>query len=132
MSGPALNPSAVIDEGVISAQVKLSAPSGEVQALGTDEGVQFIREDFSGAIYRNTITLTDDDETRFETSEKILLDVIILPQLYDANFGDVTTQDFPRAKDLIFGFTKVDISTLYFKNKAAGQNTKVSIMGTEL
>ena len=44
----ALNPSSVIDEGVISAQITLSAPGGEVQALGTDNGVQVFKHSNTG------------------------------------------------------------------------------------
>lgn len=45
--GPVIQGSVVINEAV-SAQTKLSAPGGEVSALGTDEGVQIVRHSNTG------------------------------------------------------------------------------------
>lgn len=45
--GPVIKGSVVINEAV-SAQTKLSAPSGEVQALGTDGGVQITKHSNTG------------------------------------------------------------------------------------
>ena len=44
---PGLNPSNEVT-GLIAAQTKLSAPSGEVQAKGTDEGVQVFKHSNTG------------------------------------------------------------------------------------
>jgi len=49
----------------------------------------------------------------------------------DQLFGDAAGQTFPLAAGEWMGFTKVDVSTLYFRNRTAGQNGTVRIIGVE-
>ena len=86
---------------------------------------------YSGAVYVNSDTATGDGARRFETSPKRLRDVVIRVKTNDQLFGDADGQTFPLAAGESMGFTLVDISTLYFKNAAAGQNGVVHIIGTE-
>jgi len=86
---------------------------------------------FSGQTYNNTDTAADDNVRRFEESEKKLNDVIIYVSGHGQLFGDDHSQEFYVAAGGSLGLTRVDISTLYFRNASAGQNGTVSILGTE-
>ena len=86
---------------------------------------------FSGAVYENENTATDDNARRFETSSKKLRDVIIQVVTNDQLFGNAANQRYEVAAGEAIGFTQVDLSTLYFKNAAAGQNGTVNILGVE-
>ncbi len=86
---------------------------------------------FSGAVYENEDTATTDDPRRFETSSKKLRDLIIQVSGNDQLFGNVTNQRYKVAVGEAIGFTRVDLSLLYFKNAAAGQNGTVNILGVE-
>ena len=84
-----------------------------------------------GATYSKTMTMSDDNATRFETSIKTLRDVIILVETNPMLLGKTGTEVFPVATDGTTGWAKVDISTLYFKNAGAGNNGKITILGVE-
>lgn len=86
---------------------------------------------FSGAVYENENTATDDNARRFETSSKKLRDVIIQVVTNNQLFGDSSNQRYAVAAGEAIGFTQVDLSTLYFKNAAAGQHGTVNILGVE-
>ncbi len=86
---------------------------------------------FSGAVYVNSDTATDDSARRFETSSKKLRDVIIIVKTYAQLFGDSSAQTYPVGADETIGITQIDISTLYFKNSTAGQNGVVHILAVE-
>lgn len=86
---------------------------------------------YSGIVYVKSDTATGDSARRFETSQKRLRDVVIRVKTNDQLFGDSDGQTFPLAAGESMGFTLVDISTVYFKNAAAGQNGVVHIIGTE-
>lgn len=90
-----------------------------------------VRESFSGAIYENQDTASDDTARRFETSTKKLKDVVIKVETYGQYFGSATNQRLLLEAGDTMGFTCVDISTLYFKNKTAGENGVVTILGVE-
>ncbi len=86
----------------------------------------------SGAVYRNSHTMTDDNAYRFSDTPLMLRAVTIIVEDYVAYSGDGTTQDIeitPNDKPTI---DNVDLSTLYFKNYAAGENTTVRLFGTYL
>jgi hypothetical protein len=107
-----------------------------VTAVGdeiTDDTLDAIKntEKFGGAIYVNSNTATDDSARRFETSSKKLRDVIILVESNGQLFGDDSSQVYPVDPDETIGFTRVDISTLNFKNASAGANGTVYILGVE-
>lgn len=86
---------------------------------------------FGGAIYENQDTATADTARRFETSVKKLRDVVIQVATYAQLFGDSFNQRYRVEAGETVGFTKVDISTLYFKNATAGQNGIVRILAVE-
>lgn len=89
-----------------------------------------VHDEFSGTVYENEHTATSDAAFRFETSEVKLRDAVILVSTQNALLGDSTNQRYPVAAAATFSMNDVDLSTLYFKNAAAGQNTKVNIIGT--
>ncbi len=85
-------------------------------------------EAFGGAVYTKVDTAAVDTARRFETTSKKLRDVIIQVATYAQLFGDSAEQAYSVGVGDTLGFTKVDISTLYFKNSAAGQNGVVRIL----
>lgn len=89
------------------------------------------RIDYGGEVYENIDTAVNDLPRRFEVRSKKLNDVVIYVETNDQVFGNQTTQRFPVAAGGTLGFTKVDISTLWFKNRNAGQNGTVYILGIE-
>lgn len=86
---------------------------------------------FKGEVYSKTLTMTDDNPARFESESKKLCDVVIIVETYAMKLGKVEAIVYPVGADDTVGFTKVDISTLYFKNATAGENGKISILGVE-
>ncbi len=86
---------------------------------------------YSGSVYVNSDTATDDTARRFVAAEKKLRDVIVKVEDNDQLFGTAAGQTFPVAAGEWMGFTKVDVSALYFKNKTAGLNGTVHIIGVE-
>ena len=84
-----------------------------------------------GNTYSKTMTMSDDNATRFESSIKTLRDVIILVETNPMLLGLSGTEVFPVAADGTIGWTKVDISTLYFKNAVENNNGKITILGVE-
>ncbi|MCK4698040.1 MAG: hypothetical protein KAT53_07040, partial [Dehalococcoidia bacterium] len=86
---------------------------------------------YSGSVYVNSDTAADDTARRFATAEKKLRDVIVKVEDNDQLFGTASAQTFPVAAGEWMGFTKVDVSALYFKNKTAGLNGTVHIIGVE-
>jgi len=86
---------------------------------------------FSGAVYENENTATDDTVRKFEASSKKLRDVVIQVETNAQLFGNASNQRFKVTAGASMGFTQVDLSTLYFKNAGAGQNGTVRILGVE-
>jgi len=86
---------------------------------------------YGGRIYHGHDTASSDDARRFETSEKKLRDVIIRAEDFGQVLGDESGQDFPLEAGEWLGFTQVDVSTLYFRNRSAGENGTVRIIGVE-
>ena len=86
---------------------------------------------YSGSVYVGSDTATDDTARRFAAAEKKLRDVIVKVEDNDQLFGTAAGQTFPTAAGEWMGFTKVDVSILYFKNKTAGLNGTVHIIGVE-
>ncbi len=82
-----------------------------------------------GDVYSKTMTMSDDNATRFESSKKTLRDVIIIVETNPMLLGLSGTEVFPVATGGTIGWAKVDISTLYFKNAGAGNNGKITILG---
>jgi len=84
---------------------------------------------FRGAIYADSDTASGDTARRFETSALKLTWAAIQVTTQAQVFGDSSTQPVSYAAGATFELRNVDISTLYFKNAAAGQNGTVSIVG---
>ncbi len=88
-----------------------------------------VAEFFGGAVYVNQDTATADTARRFEVRTKKLRDVLIKVSTYDQYFGDADNQTFLVPAGTTFGFNKLDVSTMYFKNVLAGENGVVDILG---
>ena len=82
-----------------------------------------------GDTYSKTMTMSDDNATRFEATEKSLRDVVILVETNPMLLGSTGVEVFPVATNGSIGWSKVDISTLYFKNAGAGNHGKITILG---
>ena len=95
------------------------------------EGIPKRVEYFGGSVYVNSDTASNNDARRFETTSKKLRDIIIKNLDQDTLFGDSSGQTYRVAADGSFGITRIDISTLYFKNATAGQNSTVHILALE-
>lgn len=89
------------------------------------------RIEYGGAVYENVDTAISDLPRRFETLERKLNDVVIYVETNDQVFGNQANQRFPVPANSTMGFTKVDISTLWFRNRNAGLNGTVYILGVE-
>lgn len=87
---------------------------------------------FTGDVYENEHTMTDNVKYRFESSSVLLRDVIIRVSENAAVIGDSSNQRYPKSIGSTCGFTRVDLSKLYIKNAGAGANTKINILGTRL
>jgi len=90
-----------------------------------------VEDSFGGNVYSKTMTMSDDAATRFETEAKLLRDVVILVETYSMLLGKTGVEVYTVGVGETVGFTKVEISTLYFKNATAGQNGKISILAVE-
>ena len=86
---------------------------------------------YSGRVYVNSNTATDDDPRRFETDTKLLRDVVIMVKDKAQLFGDADAQTFEVDVNDTLPITLIDISTLYFRNENAGENGTVHIIGVE-
>lgn len=82
-----------------------------------------------GGVYENQDTAAADTARRFETDNIMLRDVVIKVSTKAQLFGDSANQRFEVGINESIYFTMINISTLYFKNKDAGQNGVVNIVG---
>lgn len=87
---------------------------------------------FGGNVYSKTMTMGNNDPTRFETTAKKLRDVIIVVKTHPMLLGETGVEVYPVGANEAVGFTKVDISTLYFKNAGDGNNGVITILGVEV
>lgn len=90
-----------------------------------------VRTLFSGDVYSNTKTMTDDGAHRFETKDLLLLDVVVIVETNHMLLGKHDAVVYPADKGSTVGWTMVNLSTLYFKNATAGSNGKISILGVK-
>ncbi len=86
---------------------------------------------YSGKIYSKTLTMTNDLSARFETTPKKLNDVVIAVATQSMKLGSFDNEVYTVTAGSTVGFTKVEISTLFFKNATAGLNGAISILGVE-
>ena len=89
------------------------------------------RDTFGGNVYSKTMTMENNDATRFEGTTKKLRDVIIIVTANAMLLGETGVEVYPVGVNETVGFTKVDISTLYFKNAGAENNGVITILGVE-
>ena len=90
-----------------------------------------IAEGFGGNVYSKTMTMTDDNPTRFEAAAKKLRDIVIIVKTHPMLLGETGVVVYPVGVNETIGWTKVDISTLYFQNANAGDNGVITILGVE-
>ena len=88
-------------------------------------------ETFGGNVYSKTMTMTGDFAIRFEATAKKLRDIVIIVKTHPMLLGKTGAVVYPVGVNETVGFTKVDISTLYFKNASAGNNGTITILGVE-
>jgi len=86
---------------------------------------------FGGNVYSKTMTMTDNNATRFEATAKLLRDVVIIVKTYGMLLGETGVVVYPVGAGETVGFTKVDISTLYFQNAGADDDATITILGVE-
>jgi hypothetical protein len=115
---------------VVLGKIRL-VDSGSTEITETTYHSAKVLAQFGGSVYSKTMTMTDDNATRFETSAKKLRDVVIIVTDNNMLLGETGVEVYPVDADDIVGFTKVDISTLYFKNASAGSNGTITILGVE-
>ena len=84
----------------------------------------------TGNVYENSHTMTDDLEYRFETTSKIIRDLLIIIETNSAKMGKSASQNGILTTGY-FGFQFIDISGLYFKNATPGSNAKITLVGVE-
>ncbi len=99
-----------------------------------DEGhfAERIHDEFAGEMYENEHTAANDAAFRFETTETKIRGAVVLVSDNDVLIGDSTNQRYPRDEDTALSMHDVDLSTLYFKNATAGNNTKINIIGVRI
>lgn len=100
-----------------------------VGAGAPDTGTQRVITTFTGTTYENAHTMANDSAYRFEASATRLRDLNIVVEDEDAVLGDSSNQRYPVKVGEHKGFSSMDISTLYFKNAGAGNNTTIKILG---
>lgn len=94
-------------------------------------GILKIGEAKFGDIYSKTMTMVNDNPTRFEVATKNLRDVVIIVTTNPMLLGETGVEVYPVGANETIGFTVVDISSLYFKNAGAGNNGTITILGVE-
>lgn len=89
-------------------------------------------QNFSGAIYVASDTAAADAARRFKTSEYKVSKAYFVATTKDQLLGTSASQVFTlTAGGTPVYLENVDLSTLYFKNAAAGQNGTVAVLAVE-
>jgi len=86
----------------------------------------------SGAIYVKSDTASADTARRFETTEKKVRKAYITVTTKAQLLGTTASQVFTVAAGGTIFLDDVDLSTLYFKNAAAGENGTVAVLAVEI
>lgn len=126
---PALAATAAHQVTMITALELIDDLQAALASVGGDE--LLVNEQFGGNVYSKTMTMTDDNPTRFEAASKLLRDIVIIVKTHPMLLGETGVVVYPVGVNEAVGFTKVDISTLWFQNANAGDNGVISILGTE-
>ena len=114
---------------------KIIVGDSEVTPSGTkvgDDSVMLNSLTFSGVIYENEHTMTDDNPYRFETTTLKLRGAVVYISEHDVLIGDSSNQRYPKSAGNVLSIGDVDLSTLYFKNSTPGSNAKLNILGVRL
>lgn len=93
---------------------------------------EMVHDQFSGATYENEHTAVSDAAFRFETTEVKIRGAVILVSDHDVLIGDSSNQRYPRSAGTATSVSGIDLSTIYFKNAGAGDNTKINIIGVRI
>lgn len=88
-------------------------------------------EHFGGNVYSKTMTMPDNLPHRFEAAAKKLRDIVIIVKTHPMLLGETGVVVYPVGANETIGWTKVDISTLYFKNAVADAHGVITIIGVE-
>lgn len=89
----------------------------------------YVTEDFTGTAYEDQVTAAADTAFRLVTSETKIRDVIVYVSGNNALVGDADNQRMPLNVGESLGISWIDLSTLYFKNATAGNNTTITVLG---
>lgn len=89
----------------------------------------YVTEDFTGTAYEEQITATNDNAFRIITTSTKLRDVVIYVSGNNALVGDSANQRLPLNVGETLGISWLDLSTIYFKNATAGNNTTITVLG---
>lgn len=113
----------------------MSADLGKIQAdiatVKADLALVKASVSNAGTAYCKSDTAAADAARRFETTEKKIMNASITVETNAQLFGDSVGQSYTIDVGDTKSFGNIDISTLYFKNKVAGQNGTVIILGVE-
>ena len=86
---------------------------------------------FGGNVYSKTMTMANDNPTRFETSAKRIRGASVIVETNAMLIGETGVEVYPLGVNDTKEFSQIDISTLYFKNAVGGSNGKITIIGVE-
>ena len=119
---------------ILSVQ-KINVDDNPITPSGTkigDDSVMLNSLLFSGDVYENEHTMTDDLKYRFETTTLKLRGAVIYISEYGVLIGDSENQRYPKLAGNVLSIGDVDLSTIYFKNSTPGQDAKLNILGVRL
>lgn len=131
VGGVDVTPEGIDSDGMDVMRNVIRGASGNDAIVDTSSRL-YIVDAFSGEVYENEHIMTTDAIYRFESSEKKFRSGVALISTKDALIGDVTNQRYPKSAGSTLALEYTDLSKLYFKNAAAGQNTKINIIGVLL
>lgn len=88
---------------------------------------------FPQSFFHFSKTATADTKFKLVSEKLILCDVMVNCQSNDCYFGDTNHQEFEMNVGDVFTFNNpVDLHDLFFKNKIAGDNTKIVLTGVKV
>ena len=117
---------------VAASEVIVTVTTGASRVSGAAGlGDIFVTEDFGGKVFSVQVTTTVDTAFAAMATEKKLRDVVIVCSGYACTVGSATVQLLPLAVGDTLGFSWINLSTLYFKNKTVAEDTILTIVGVE-
>lgn len=85
---------------------------------------------FNGQLYHN-FSGGNDNASRFESSSLLVRDFTILCKTQNMNLGDSSNQSYILAVDGTWKGTKLDLSSLWFRNSSTATNGYLAILATK-